>query len=144
MKSTMGFFLKAAVLALVLSVVAFGYSHYMHSKTATLQSKCEADGKSEMAEFNARLKKEMVGPWTAYQSDPLDCDPFKLYVNSRDAEALTGIQGEIVKAYMEEQNQVAPALYGIAFLIMFIGVVPVCWYFLLARLREVAAAIRRG
>lgn len=138
------FFLKAAVLSLVLSGAAAGYSHYMHSKTAALQSKCEADGNSGMAELNARLAKETAGPWTLYQNDPLVCEPFKLYLNSRDSEATPGIQGDIVKAYMEEQNQVAPALYGIAFLVFLIGVAPVCWHFLLARLREIAAAIRRG
>lgn len=144
MNSTMRFFLKAVVVAVVLSSVGFGYSHYLHRKTATLQSKCKADGKGEMAEFKARLTKENAGPWTAYQTDPLVCDPDKLYMNNLDWPVPPGIQGELVKAYLDEDNKVVPALYGIALLVMLIGILPAGWYFLLARLGEVAAAIRRS
>jgi hypothetical protein len=136
----MSFFLKAAALALVLSGAGFGYSQYMHNRTRTVQSKCEAYGKSEIAEFNARLAKETGAPW---MGDPLVCDPSQLYYDTTHSSVLPGVQGELLTAYREEKNGVASVIYVIAFLIILIGVLPACWHFFLARLSEFAAAIRR-
>lgn len=139
----MRFFVKAVALALALSGAGFGYSNYKHSKTAALQSKCEAEGQRQMKAFNAE-RKEQTGPWTMYQTAGMTCDPWKLYMDTPSSATLHEAQEELLAAYREQRNGVDSVLYGIAFLIALIGTVPAIWYFLLARLAEIAAAVRRG
>jgi hypothetical protein len=143
MKSSARFFLRAVALAVALSGIGFGYLQYEHSRTATLQSKCEAQSKKEMDAFNAQ-QKDKTGPWTMYQSAGLTCDPSKLYMDTPYSTTLPGVQGELLTAYREESSRTENVFYGIAFFIVFIGTLPAIWYFFLARLSEVAAAVRRS
>ena len=143
MKPSARFFLKAVALAVALSGIGVGYSQYKHSSTTALQSKCEAESQKEMAAFNAQQKDE-TGPWKMYQSAGLDCDPSRLYLDTSYSTTLHGVQGKLLAAYREEVNRTENVFYCIAFFIILIGTLPAVWYFLLARLSEVAAAVRRS
>lgn len=143
MKSTTSFFLKAALVALVLYGTGFCSSIYREHRTATAKSKCEDVGRKQVEAFNA-AQKGKIGPWTIYQSGPLNCDPLRLYTDTAYSDILPGAQGELLEAYRGEQSGIDNTMYGFAIFALFIGIIPMSWYFFLARLREVASAIRRG
>ena len=143
MKPTTRFFLKAVALAIVLISAGFTYAQYKHSRTATLQRNCELESQREMSTFNSR-QADQSGPWKMYQTAGATCDPHKLWLDTPYGTVLPGLQGELLNAYSEERGGIENALYGFAALIMFIGALPAIWYFFLARLAEIAAALRRN
>lgn len=139
----MRFFLKAAALAILLCTIGFSLSLYRQSRLTTAQTNCEVEGRKHMEAFNISQKGQ-TGPWTTYQTDPINCDPPQLFKQADYSDVLPGVQGELLRAYLSERSGIDEKFYGWAAFVLFIGVLPICWYFFLARLRELASAIRRG
>lgn len=142
MKTPSSFFWKSLGIAALLTGCGFAYSGYTAGKLASAQQKCEAESQSRMNAFNAQHAKE-TGPWSIYQTSGATCDPSKLYMDTPYGEVPDGAQGELLTAYRDEIGNTENVFYGVAFLILIIGITPVIWYFFLARLAEIATAVRR-
>lgn len=98
------------------------------------------------------------GPWTYYSAkqgkNPFDqfdryefggyvCEPLALATAGYDLESLPKVQQELVAAYWSAQSS-DPIRFGLVWVsaLLLLGILPHAWYFLLRRLREVAASIR--
>lgn len=136
------FFWKSVAVAVLLTISGFGYSGYMQHKLSTTQRTCETESQAKMATINAQRAKES-GPWTEYQTAEFTCDPSKLDADVSLGEDTPGIQGELLRAYHDANSNTQNIFYGIALLTVLVGVLPAFWYFFLARLTEIATAVRR-
>lgn len=98
------------------------------------------------------------GPWNDYRPEqsknPFDqfdrdefggyvCEPLALATAGYDLESLSKVQQELVAAYWSAQSS-DPIRFGLVWVsaLLLLGILPHAWYFLLRRLREVAASIR--
>lgn len=144
MKSTSRFFLKAVTAALLLSSAGFAYSEYKQSRTHAIQRECEAESAKILAKFEVeKAKNPALNPFDFL---PKVCEPYELRKASseRNGEIPSGVEGRLLLASLDEQNEVPSLLNAIAALVLVVGSLPAIWYFLLARLAEIAAAVRRG
>ena len=143
MRSTTRFFCKAAAAGLLIATAGAIYSAYMHNKTAKLQRSCEATSQRDIARVSAEGAKN-PGPWSRYSYAGLVCDPEQLSSDAVSGMVPPGVQGELLSAFRDERNETEKSFYAIAVLILFIGWLPTIWYFFLARLAEIAGAVRRS
>lgn len=78
----------------------------------------------------------------------LTCDPWELYRASQDPTTImpAGAHADVLTVYNEKDknNDWLVYSYMLALLVFLIGAIPAAWYFMLARLAEVAAAVRRN
>jgi hypothetical protein len=143
MKPPTRFFLKAAVLALLISGAGFGYSKYQHSRTVGYEKQCQIDDANAVAAFKIFKEKN---PEVTGQLIPLTCDPIVLTLFTvKDPNYVpSGVEGQLLSALNDENNGVDKGLYGIAALVALLGALPLAWYFFLARLTELVGAVRRS
>lgn len=97
-------------------------------------------------------------PWTYYSAEqgknPFDqfdqdefggyvCEPFDLATDGYNLESISQVQQKVVAAY-RSKNSFDATTFGVVsvFALLLLGILPHTWYFLLRRLREVAASIR--
>ena len=97
------------------------YEKAASGRLVALVEKCRAD----------------VSPGSAFK--PI-CEPWELQGNA----GLRGIQSEIVSLRKDVTQRSDVFIYSVLFgaALAIVGMTPVVWYFILARLREVAGAIR--
>lgn len=132
------FFFKAAGVAVLFCLAAVAYTGYQTNQVNAAKERCEAE--------SAALQKGAVSKEAGQWKVSLLCDPAELYKNSWEPNFVRppGAQGELLTAYQRQRSSDLPTiLYILAFLVAVVGVIPAVWYFLLARLSEVAAAVRR-
>lgn len=71
------------------------------------------------------------------------CEPFDLATAGYDLESISKVQQKVVAAYRSKASFDATTFGAVSvFALLLLGILPHTWYFLLRRLREVAASIR--
>lgn len=107
------------VIAVLVVLGGLANTYRLESKVKTLESMCVEEGKNDKSEWG---KFELV------------CDAESLGMDS------VGIQLKVAEAYREaRQSREWPYIVAIA--ILAISIIPLAWYFLLARIRELRDAI---
>lgn len=113
--------ISAALIVLVVGYVAVTiFSRHVNS----LQGKCAAEA-----------KKDLPPPPPGFTLD-VDCDPQSLLMHES-----VGVQAELASA-QRQLNFWRENPQWIAGLLVAIAALPLCWYFLLERIRELSNAIR--
>lgn len=138
MKSSTKFFLRASALAIVLSIGAFGYSTYRDNRLESVTKQCELQLDSRDVSLASTVSQE-------YQGAVDTCNVFDLMeaADKGFVVAPQSAQGQLLAEYRTRDRDISDYVYICAFFLLMIGAVPTAWYFLLARLSEVAAAVRR-
>lgn len=140
MKSPIRFLLMCAGIAVVLAAIGLAYSLFLESRLAKVVTACEEQSKLEVAEWQKRAPNTMEGPWQKFKFVGLVCTPSELISTHGELHA---VQKEVIAAYRAKHSfEYGAVLYVLAMLCVLVGTLPVCWYFILRRIREVAAAIR--
>lgn len=140
MKSPIRFFLVCAGIAAMLAASGLAYSLFLESRLSKAVAACEERSKLEVATWQKRAPNTMEGPWQKFTFAGLACSPSELISTYGELHA---VQNEVIAAYRAKHSfEYGAVLYVLAMLCVLVGVLPVCWYFLLRRIREVAAAIR--
>ena len=171
MKAPTRFFLVCFGLAALAVAGDYFYLRYLESHLTTAVAACEAEsnrlsqGKKgryvleETADESIQQTEKPAGPWDAYakpesgihlpsdwRNDPiagLVCEPSELSTAGYDLKKISAIQKIVLEAYRSKASFDAETV-GIVSVIalLLLGILPHAWYFLLRRLREVAASIR--
>ncbi|MWL87682.1 hypothetical protein [Cupriavidus sp. SW-Y-13] len=122
--------------ALVALAVGYAYQWKLERDVRNAVAECEAEGVAKVAKGKAEGK---AGEWETLS---LICDPEMLYKLSREG-AIPGVQGRITDLHTEvARGEVKFFAYFTAMMLGLLGLMPLVWYFLLRRLREVSAAVR--
>lgn len=136
MKFPLRFFLTCLALALAVIVGGLLYSRLLDHRLAEAVANCEAVDNCETEDKEHAAKHP--GTWGSYFC--LVCTPSDL-INGETVPP--GTQGAVVVAYKAKLAFNDGAVhYIIACALVVLGALPAIWYFLLRRIREIAAAVR--
>ncbi len=101
---------------------------------------------TEEFEIVARAYQEVKADrerWLFDQTGGLDCEPYDLATAGYDLDKIRVVQKEVVAAYRSKVSFGAETVGVVSVVaLLFLGILPHAWFFLLRRLREVSASIR--
>lgn len=153
MKFPTRFFVICLVMAGISLAGGYLYAGYLGRQLSKAVSACETESKREVSDAKHALPESVTTgsvdgiPRDAVKFDGLVCDPIALAeaVDVNGAKPPPGTQERVLLAYrkvLSSETDEGGELFAAVFIA--IGLIPTFWYFFLARLREVAAAIRGG
>jgi hypothetical protein len=119
MNKSLKFFLVGLVIAVLVVLGGLANSYRLESTVKTLESICVEEGKNDISE------------WGKFN---LVCDAESLGMDS------VGIQLKVAEAHRKAKQSLEWP-YIVAIGILAISIMPLAWYFLLARIRELRDAI---
>lgn len=136
MKNSTRFLIRASTIGIFFLVVGYGYETYTDNAFVSALSRCQ----QEMA---ADSSVSLTVP-PEHRDSVRSCNFFQLEeIGPHRVTAPNSVHGELMSAYRSSMSQIPDYLYVGALIFLMIGALPTLWYFALARLSEVAAAVRR-
>lgn len=153
MKAPTRFFLVCFGLSALAVAGDYFYLRYLESHLTTAVAACEAES-NRVSQGKGRYVLEetadesisgthLPSDWRDGDIVGLVCDPFELSTTGYDLEKIRAIQKTVVDAYRSKSSFDAQTVGVVSVVaLLLLGILPRAWYFILRRLREVAASIR--
>ena len=133
------FFLYCLGLAISLATVALVYSSILDKRLSDAVAACKSESNQLTDAAKERAAKTPDSRINGFEFAGLVCDPLAFDMTDK---VPPGAQGEMVLADRARSSFEGSFFLIAAILLSLVGILPASWYFLLRRLREVAAAIR--
>ena len=138
----LGYIGVGVLLALIIFTSGYGASLFLRHQMSDMVSQCrqdvtsarnQDDSSGSVAEFLGRLKGSILGPSACSP----DSDPA-----FEDDSTPIGIAIKAIHHKRDQAQRVSSDARLVALIVLCLSAVPLIWYFLLARLREVASAVK--
>lgn len=143
MKSPIKFLFACLGVAILVGAIAPLYLLYLQHQVTVAVSTCEYESArlTKVYEAKRQANKKDDSDWK-FEFGGLVCDPLDLYFGSYDQERLSNVQRQLLAAQRAEMSFKGDLGLGLTVALIFLGVLPLAWYFLFTTICEVATTIR--